>query len=78
MDTIDLTSYYSGYGDYCENNAKVPFEDYRELEDKIEIYENSTNELEDILEDTEQYGPLEKIKLIKSIIEDLKNELERC
>ena len=66
------------YEEWNRPEETVPSEDYRILEDKIEIYESSTNELEDILEDTEQYGPLEKIKLIKSIIEDLKKDLERC
>ena len=48
MDTRDLTSYYPGYEDR-DNDAKVPFEDYRNLEDKIEVYEKTIDEMEDIL-----------------------------
>lgn len=77
MDTVDLDSYYPGYDDYCDN-AKVPFEDYRKLEDKIEAYDRAREELQEVLEDTEQYKPLEMIKLSRAIIEDLKKELELC
>ena len=74
MDTVDLDSYYSGYDDYCDS-ATVPFEDYRNLEDKIEIYEKAMNELEEVLTDSEQYGPIEMIKLSRAILEDMKREL---
>lgn len=74
MSTEDLTSYYPGYEDY-EDKAKVPFEDYRKLEDQIKTYERAVDELEEILNDTKQYKTLEMIKLSKSILEDLKEEL---
>lgn len=78
MNTQDLSSYYPGYEDYYEDRAKVPFEDYKTLEDKIEAYDKAREELEEVLEDTEQYKPLEMIKLSRAIIEDLKRELELC
>lgn len=69
METKDLDSYYPGYDDYC-NGAKVPFEDYRELEDKVENYKNTLEELKEILTNSE-YGPLEMIKLSRIVLEDL-------
>lgn len=76
MDTVDLTSYYPGYDEYCEDRAKVPFEDYRILEDKLEIYEKMINELEDIFESGyEAYG---KLELITALIKETKKELDRC
>lgn len=74
MDTVDLDSYYPGYDEYCDS-AKVPFEDYRNLEDKIEIYEKALKELEEVLTNDEQYKPLEMIKLSKAILGDMKREL---
>lgn len=74
MDTRDLTSYYPGYEDR-DNDAKVPFEDYRELEDKIEIYEKTFDRAEEILTDEEQYSEKEKIMEVKRILEEMKEEL---
>lgn len=74
MITQDLTSYYPGYEDY-EDKAKVPFEDYRKLEDQIKAYEKAVDELEELLNDTKQYKTLEMVKLSKAILEDLKEEL---
>lgn len=75
MDTRDLTSYYPGYEDR-DNDAKVPFEDYRRLEDKIEIYEQAIDYAEEVLLDNEQYTAEEKLKELKRIIEEMKEELE--
>lgn len=75
MNTRDLDSYYPGYEDYYEDKSKVPFEDYRNLEDKIEIYENAFEELEEVLADNEQYTLVEMIKLSRAILEDMKREL---
>lgn len=74
MDTRDLTSYYPGYEDR-DNDAKVPFEDYRKLEDKLEIYKQAIDYVEEILLDNEQYTTEEKLKEIKRILEEMKEEL---
>lgn len=74
MDTRDLTSYYPGYEDR-DNDAKVPFEDYRKLEDKLEVYETTINHAEEVLLDTEQYATEEKVKELKRIIEEMKEQL---
>lgn len=74
MSTEDLTSYYPEYED-CEDRAKVPFEDYRKLEEQIKAYEKAVDELEELLNDTKQYKTLEMVKLSKAILEDLKEEL---
>lgn len=75
MNTRDLTSYYPGYEDR-DNDVKVPFEDYRELEDKIEIYEKGISRIEDIL-DSDEYAYLEKVKETKRILKEMKEELWR-
>ncbi len=75
METIDLTSYYPGYEDFEERKSKVPFEDYLELEEKLEVYEKSSEELEEVIFDTEQYSESEKIELCKAILKDMKKEL---
>ena len=74
MDTRDLTSYYPGYEDRYDD-AKVPFEDYRRLEDKLEVYEKAIDYAEEILLDNEQYTTEEKFKELKKIIEEMKEEL---
>lgn len=74
MDTRYLTSYYPGYEDR-DNDAKVPFEDYRKLEDKLEIYKQAIDYVEEILPDNEQYTTEEKLKEIKRILEEMKEEL---
>ena len=73
MDTRDLTSYYPGYEDR-DSEAKVPFEDYRRLEDKIEVYEKTIDEIEDILA-SDEYVSLEKVREIKNILNEMKEEL---
>lgn len=75
METRDLDSYYPGYDEYCEDRSKVPFEDYRELEDKLEIYEKIFEELEELINDSEQYTDSKKVVLSKAIIEDLRRKL---
>lgn len=75
METKDLTSYKSGYDEHCEG-AKVPFEDYRKLEDKIEIYEKSINAMKDALE--ENCSSEQKVKFIESFIVELDEELGKC
>mgnify|MGYP001851683531 FL=1 len=74
MDTRDLTSYYPGYEDR-DNDAKVPFEDYRILEDKLEIYKQAIDYVEEVLLDDEQYTTEEKFEELKRIIEEMKEEL---
>lgn len=74
MDTRDLTSYYPGYEDR-DNDAKVPFEDYRKLEDKLEIYKQAIDYAEEVLVDNEQYTTEEKFKELKKIIEEMKEQL---
>ena len=74
MDTRDLTSYYPGYEDR-DNEAKVPFDDYRKLEDKLEIYKQAIDYAEEVLLDDEQYTAEEKFKELKRIIEEMKEEL---
>lgn len=74
MNTQDLTSYYPGYEDR-DNDAKVPFEDYRILEDKLEIYKYAIDYVEEVLLDDEQYTTEEKFKELKKIIEEMKEEL---
>lgn len=74
MDTRDLTSYYPGYEDR-DNDAKVPFEDYRILEDKLEIYKYAIDYVEEVLLDNEQYTTEEKFKELKRIIEEMKEQL---
>lgn len=74
MDTQDLTSYYPGYEDR-DSEAKVPFEDYRNLEDKLEIYEKAIDYVEEVLLDDEQYTAEEKFKELKRIIEEMKDQL---
>lgn len=74
MDTRDLTSYYPGYEDR-DNDAKVPFEDYRILEDKLEIYKQAIDYVEEVLLDDEQYTTEEKFEELKRIIEEMKEQL---
>lgn len=74
MDTRDLTSYYPGYEDR-DNDAKVPFEDYRKLEDKLEVYEKAISYAEGVLLDDEQYTTEEKFEELKRILEEMKEEL---
>lgn len=75
MSTKDLDSYYPGYEDFEERKSRVPFEDYKKLEDQIEKYEKAVNALEEILYNTKEYEALEMIKLSKAILKDLKREL---
>lgn len=74
MDTRDLTSYYPGYEDR-NSAAKVPFDDYRKLEDKLEVYEKAIDYVEEVLLDDEQYTTEEKFKELKRIIEEMKEQL---
>lgn len=74
MDTRDLPSYYPGYEDR-DNDAKVPFEDYRKLEDKLEIYKQAIDYVEEVLLDDEQYTTEEKFEELKRIIEEMKEQL---
>ena len=51
MDTRDLSSYYPGYDDYCEdleNRAKVPYSDYEKLETKITGYNGLLDDIKSI------------------------------
>lgn len=75
MNTVDLSSYYPGYEDYCERNSNVPYEDYAKLEEQIEIYKKSVDELTEILYNAKEYKALEMVNLSKAILEDLKREL---
>lgn len=74
MNTQDLSSYYPGYEEYEEKkNAQVPFEDYCNLERKIEIYEKFYEEIEEVLNEPkkEKYD----LQCIKAIVEDMKRNL---
>lgn len=76
MDTCDLDSYYPGYDDYCDDldeQAKVPYIDYERLENKVDKYDNMIEEVESALE--EDASTKERIKMIKSIIEDFRSEI---
>lgn len=75
MNTRDLESYYSGYEDR-DTEVKIPFEDYRSLEDKIEIYEKAIEEIEEVATQPEDF--IYDFQCIKAILEDLKKELDQC
>lgn len=71
--TTDLNSYISGYDQYCEeieNENRVPYNDYEKLEDKIQDYECLIDDIESVLE--EKTTAIERIKLVKALIEDFK------
>lgn len=74
MDTRDLTSYYPGYDDR-DGEAKVPYEDYAKLEEKIEIYKKNLEDLENTLYQKE-YKESEMITESKKILKVMKEELE--
>lgn len=50
------------YDDFDDEKAKVPFTDYRKLEDEIDVYRTFISELDDILEEPKQ-DDIEKIKI---------------
>lgn len=77
IDTVDLTSYQPGYDDYCEEIEKenrVPYHDYERLENKISIYENFIEDLENVFEESNENA--EKLKYVQALLEDLKGDLE--
>lgn len=75
MNTADLESYCPGYEDR-NAEAKVPFEDYRSLEDKIEIYKKAIEEINEVTTQPEDF--IYDFQCIKAILEDLKKELGQC
>lgn len=77
MDTKDLESYQTGYEEHCAK-AKVPFEDYTKLENKIDIYKKAFNEIEELLNDSEQYSLRDQVKFSKAILAEMEEELEKC
>ena len=73
ISTQNLNSYYPGYDAYCEeleNQAKVPYDDYEKLEEKIGKYEDLLNDIEYTLE--EKTTMIERFKILKALIEDFK------
>ena len=75
MDTRDLSSYYSGYDDYCEdleNRAKVPYSDYEKLETKITGYNGLLDDIKSIF--SEETTASNQIKMLKELINDFEEE----
>lgn len=56
--------------------VKVPFGDYRSLEDKIEAYEKAIEEINEVA--TQPEDIIYDFQCIKTILEDLKKELDQC
>lgn len=73
MNTVDLTSYIPGYEEYQERISRVPYEDYADLEEKIETYEKAIEEIEIILSNITDYKY--DIQCVRAVIEDMKREL---
>ncbi len=77
INTVDLTSYQSGYDQYCEKierENRVPYSDYEKLEEKISVYENFVEDLENVFE--ESTDDSEKSKYVQALLEDLREGLE--
>lgn len=75
METRDLTSYKSGYDEYCEQ-SKVPSEEYSTLEAKIEIYEKAIENIE--MGINENCSSEQKIQFVRAFLEELSGELGKC
>lgn len=68
---------YKDYDDYLadmEEKAKVPFEDYRELEEKLKKYEMFVEDIEGVFENprNSKYD----LQCIQALLEDLKGALK--
>jgi len=75
MDTRDLSSYYSGYDDYCEdleNRAKVPYSDYEKLETKITGYNGLLDDIKSIF--SEETTASNQTEMLKELINDFEEE----
>ena len=75
MDTRDLSSYYPGYDDYCEdleNRAKVPYSDYEKLETKITGYNGLLDDIKSIF--SEETTASNQIEMLKDLINDFEEE----
>lgn len=75
MDTKDLDSYYPGYDAYCEEleeQAKVPYRDYENLEEKIVKYDDLLSDIKSTLE--EKTTMIERFKILKALIEDFEEK----
>lgn len=69
METKDLDSYYPGYDDYCERNSTVPFDEFLKTEEQKEKFKAKLQEISELIDD-EQYSAEEKIKELKTKIEE--------
>ena len=76
MDTKDLDSYHPGYDNYCEQNSKVPAEDYTKLQEKIEIYAKAIDGMKDAI--AEKCDTAKKVQFIEAFIEEMETQLEKC
>ena len=73
METKDLTSYIPGYDQYCnqtEEQAKVPYKDYEDLEQQLANYKDLLSDIKYTLE--EKTTMIERFKVLKALIEDFK------
>lgn len=71
MDTKDLDSYYPGYDAYCnelEEKAKVPFDDYKKIEEERDNLKNLLDDIKSTLK--EKTTMIEKYKILNALIED--------
>lgn len=79
INTVDLTSYQTGYDQYCEEierENRVPYSDYEKLEEKISVYENLVEELEFLIAEDKEQSFEQKFKCVQALVEDLKGDLE--
>ena len=71
METRDLSSYIAGYDAYCEEleeQAKVPFGDYKKIEEERDNLINLLNDIKSTLQ--EEMPKTEIVQTINSLIED--------
>ncbi len=71
METRDLSSYIAGYDAYCEEleeQAKVPFGDYKKIEEERDNLINLLNDIKSTL--NEKTTMIEKYKILNALIED--------
>ena len=79
INTVDLTSYHSGYDQYCEEierENRISNSDYKKLEEKISVYENFVEELEFLIVEDKEQSFEQKFRCVKALLEDLKGDLE--
>jgi hypothetical protein len=71
MNTKDLDSYYPGYDAYCdelEEKTKVPFDDYKKIEEERDNLKNLLDDIKSTLK--EKTTMIEKYKILNALIED--------